>query len=231
MRPRGKSPRTASASVTTGLKCAPERGVNATISAIRAKPVASELASSAIAVLPPARRSPMMPEPTTAASSSAVPTASAAADLIEFLFQRELFQLPDRQGEKKIDAPRQRAERILEGAAFLLVGSRHRGRIGHAPMRRDRFARPHGADLCGRRVAHREDEVDLQRAGDRKLVPAFRARPGRGKPALLQQLERKRIDAPGGAAAGAVGGEAAARGVVEIRLGEDRPRRVAGAEE
>jgi hypothetical protein len=33
--------------------------------------------SRAIATFPPARRSPMMPEPTTAASSSAVPTASA----------------------------------------------------------------------------------------------------------------------------------------------------------
>src|SRR6266478_4722573 len=40
-------------------------------------PVASELARSAMATFPPARRSPMMPEPTTVASNSAVPTPSA----------------------------------------------------------------------------------------------------------------------------------------------------------
>src|SRR5262249_45358367 len=39
-------------------------------------PVASVFASSAIATLPPLRCSRMMPEPTTAASSSAVPSSS-----------------------------------------------------------------------------------------------------------------------------------------------------------
>jgi len=47
------------------------------MSATRPAPVASVLASSAMATFPPARRSPMMPEPTTVASSSAVPRASA----------------------------------------------------------------------------------------------------------------------------------------------------------
>lgn len=42
-------------------------------------PVAIEFASSAIAMLPPARRTPMIPEPTTAASNIAVPIASTAA--------------------------------------------------------------------------------------------------------------------------------------------------------
>src|SRR2546425_11496106 len=131
----GKSPRNANASVTTGLKCAPERGMNAMINAISANPVASELASSAIAVLPAASRSPMMPEPTTAASRSAVPSASAAADLIQLFLYRRVFQLLDRQGEKHVDASRQRGERIPEGAALLIVGSLHRRRIRHAPMR------------------------------------------------------------------------------------------------
>ena len=41
-------------------------------------PVAMVFASSAIATFPPLKRSPMMPEPTTAASSNIVPIASAA---------------------------------------------------------------------------------------------------------------------------------------------------------
>ena len=48
------------------------------ISVTSIAPVASVLASSAMATLPPASRSPMMPEPTTAASRNAVPSASAA---------------------------------------------------------------------------------------------------------------------------------------------------------
>src|ERR1043165_3243787 len=72
-----KPPCDASASVTTGLKCAPEMGPKVGISATSAAPVAIVFARSAIATLPPARRSPMMPDPTTAASNRPVPTASA----------------------------------------------------------------------------------------------------------------------------------------------------------
>src|SRR5688500_12986984 len=69
----------ASARVTAGLKCAPEIGPNVRISATSAAPVAIVLASSAIASLPPASLSAMMPEPTTVASSIAVPSASERA--------------------------------------------------------------------------------------------------------------------------------------------------------
>src|SRR5512134_2734033 len=95
------------------------------MSATRIAPVASVLPSSAIASFPPARRSAMMPEPTTVASSSAVPTASAArrrasvgseltpvsgrrvpraADLVEALLQRELVERRDRQTDEDADA-------------------------------------------------------------------------------------------------------------------------------
>src|SRR6266852_2948933 len=60
-----RPPCVASPSVTAGLKWAPEIGPKVRISATRAAP--------------PARRSPMIPDPTTAARSSAVPTASAVS--------------------------------------------------------------------------------------------------------------------------------------------------------
>src|SRR5688572_7871272 len=67
----------AAASVTAGLKWAPDTGPNVAMRATRAAPVATVLASSAIATLPPARRTPMIPDPMTAARRKAVPSASA----------------------------------------------------------------------------------------------------------------------------------------------------------
>src|SRR5579872_264719 len=68
----------ASASATAGLKFAPETGPKVRMSATSTAPVASVLASNAMPALPTARRSPIMPEPTTAASNDPVPNASAA---------------------------------------------------------------------------------------------------------------------------------------------------------
>jgi hypothetical protein len=64
--------------VTAGLKWAPETGPISVISTPRPKTVASELASSCT---PTSCDSPVawMPEPTTTATSAAVPTASATA--------------------------------------------------------------------------------------------------------------------------------------------------------
>ena len=66
----------ASARVTTGLRCGPEMDSSARMMAISAAPVASEFASRARAMLPAARRSAMMPEPTTAARRIAEPRNS-----------------------------------------------------------------------------------------------------------------------------------------------------------
>src|SRR5436190_9374925 len=137
------------------------------ISAISAKPVASELARSAIAALPPARRSPMMPEPTTAARSSAVPTASAAADLIHLFLQRQALELLYEQREEKVDASAELNERLLERTTLVLVAALNRRR--YAPMRADRAPRPDRAHLRSRRIANGEDEIDLGSGGPNEL--------------------------------------------------------------
>ena len=69
--------REAAANVTAGLKCAPEIGPKVKIRVINIAPVANVLASRAMAILPPANFSPMIPEPTTAARRNAVPRHSA----------------------------------------------------------------------------------------------------------------------------------------------------------
>ena len=59
--------------------CAPEMGPNVRISVTSPAPVASVFASRATATFPPASDSPMMPEPMTTATSSAVANSSATA--------------------------------------------------------------------------------------------------------------------------------------------------------
>src|SRR5882762_3975228 len=63
-------PSIASATETTGLKCAPEMGPKVRISTTSAAPVVIVFASKANAPFPLASRSAMMPEPTTAATKS-----------------------------------------------------------------------------------------------------------------------------------------------------------------
>lgn len=55
----------ASARVTAGLKCAPEMGPKVKMRVASMAPVASVFARRARATLPPLKRSPMIPEPTT----------------------------------------------------------------------------------------------------------------------------------------------------------------------
>src|SRR5262249_47472994 len=152
--------------VTAGLKWAPDSGPSTVISTARPAPVANVLPSSARATLPPARRSPMMPEPITTASSSAVPNASAAkrrdtlkacsggsrlasraasdtrsrvphfAYLVEPALQRQPIELLQRQVDEDGDPVAQHAVGIGESEADLGLVAGRGGRIGDAPVRR-----------------------------------------------------------------------------------------------
>src|SRR5262249_20835000 len=115
------------------------------------------LASSATATFPPARRSAMMPEPTTAPSSSALPSAShrlaratsalrccasrrLAADCIELALQGEPVEGAQRQAGEQLYAVLQRREGLAKGAAALDLRAVDRGRVGQPPMSGHRMA-------------------------------------------------------------------------------------------
>ena len=72
-------PRAASASDTTGLKCAPETGPNIKMTANSPAAVAAEFSSSSSPVSPGDRRWAAIPEPMTIAARNALPRNSAAS--------------------------------------------------------------------------------------------------------------------------------------------------------
>src|SRR5688572_31040979 len=72
------APRSRIASVTAGLKCAPDTGPSTTISTYNTAAVAPAFASNATPSFPSDNATPMIPEPTTVASNTQVPSASAS---------------------------------------------------------------------------------------------------------------------------------------------------------
>src|SRR5215475_7256392 len=128
------------------------------------------LASSATATFPPASRSAMMPEPTTAASSSVVPSAShsveratsalrrcasrrLAADCIELALQGEPVEGAQRQAGEQLYTVVQRREGLAKGAAALDLRALDRGRVGQSPVSGHRMARPRRARFASGAVA------------------------------------------------------------------------------
>ena len=106
-------------------------------------------------------------------------------------------------------------KRLAEGAVAIRLGSLDRCRIGHAPVRGHRLPRPHRAHLAGGVVADRDDEVERGRAGRGEFVPGLAAQALGADFQPLQQLDRERVHAPVGMAAGAVSMEPALPAMVE----------------
>ena len=191
----------------------------------------------------------MMPEPTTVATSMAVPRASATrrrdksnATMLSWpsagsrpissqvLLQRQLVDRVHRQADEDRDAVVEHAVGIGEGEMLLGLGAFHGGRVRHAPMRRHRLARPDRAGFVRRVVADREDEIHLGRARSREFVPALRAGEGGIVVEALQKLECIGMHLAFGMRAGRKRLEPAGADPVEDRFGDNGSRRISGAQ-
>src|SRR3990172_2973799 len=106
------------------------------------------------------------------------------ADFGEFLLQRKLVQLLDRQAHEQLDAPRQLLIGLAESGAFGLVAALDMRRVGNPPVRGGRLARPDRAGLARRVVAHGEKKIDLWRTGGSEIVPALASEPRNAVPLL-----------------------------------------------
>ena len=148
-------------------------------------PVAIELASRARWTLPSASLAPMIPEPTTAASSIAVPAASARErlasaligsflrNLVEVALEHEPLDAFDRQTEQQVDSIGQGRVGGKERPALVFARALYRRGIGHPPVGRYRLAGPERAGVGGSRIAHGDDDIHLRRTRNRKLIPAL----------------------------------------------------------
>src|SRR4051812_16937209 len=82
-----------------------------------------------------------------------------AADVLEPLLQAEPVEAPNRPCWGNSDALMQHPVGILERQGDFGGGTLCFGRIGNAPMRRDRLPRPHRTAFAGRVVADGESEI------------------------------------------------------------------------
>ncbi len=174
----------ASATETTGLKCAPEIGPKVRMRATSAAPVANVFASRARARFPLASRSAIIPEPTTVATRIPVPRNSATrrlrrsgftcfTDPVDFLLDRQFVKTGEGKVQKKGDSPFENHERIAECTFNLLGSSDNCCWIGNTPMRSHGLTRPNRADFFRCVVADGEHKIQARRARPCKLVPVL----------------------------------------------------------
>src|SRR6516164_8364440 len=153
-----------------------------------------------------------------------------AADLLEPALQAQPIEAADRQRRENPDALMQHPVRILERKGDLGRRAFGFGRIGNAPMRGHRLARPHRTDFAGGVVADGEGKIERRRAGLRELIPRLRTKARHVIAEARQELHRVRVHSALRLAARTVGTEFTGAELVQDGLGHDRARRVAGAQ-
>src|SRR5262249_14402135 len=105
--------------------------------------------------------------------------------------------------------------------SLLLVRAGHLGRVVDTPVGRHRLSWPERALLLRGVAAHREDEVEVRRAGLRELVPALAAQTSRRQAAPLHDLQGHRVDLALRPASRAERAKASVPPVVQERLRPD----------
>src|SRR6266403_1447375 len=159
-------------------------GPNVRIRAMSAAPVAIVFASNANATFPPASRSAMIPDPTTAATSSSVPRHSAVRrlgrlgftcfpDAVDFLLDGEFVKGGQRQAQQQGDSALKNHECIAECALYLFRRTGHCGRIGNPPMCGHRLSRPNRADLFRCAITNGEYKIHVRRTGLGEFIPVL----------------------------------------------------------
>src|SRR5271163_2020767 len=156
--------------------------------------VAPVLAINATARLPPARRSAMIPEPTTVAARSSDPSPSAGsllarnsvrivclADCVHLFFYASRIDARQGQAQKELDAPIQQFKCFIEGGLFFEIGPLCCSRIRYSPMGGCRLADPHWTNLSGGVVAHRYEEIKMRSFRCGEFIPALAAQPVSGE--------------------------------------------------
>src|SRR5271168_3650132 len=154
----------------------------------------------------------------------------AAADFIDFPFDRQPIERFEPQAGEQLDAGFERVKRDAEGSVLLGFRAFASRRIRHAPMRRHRVTGPDRADLAGGLVADGKDEVHLRGARLGEFVPTLTAQPARIEMSLFKKVERQGVNGAPGKAAGSIPLEPSSPPMREQNLGHDASRRVSRAE-
>src|SRR3984893_15314844 len=155
---------------------------------------------------------------------------TATAEVVDVAFERWALELLDRQRHKKLDAVFERDIRLAESFPLLSDRALHGSRVRHAPMNRDRLARPDRADFTGGLVADRKDKIHDRRAGSGELVPAFAAQAAGRQMNLFEQVESYGMNRAFRKAAGAIAFEPFLAPMLDQPFGEEAPGRVTGGE-
>ena len=109
---------------------------------------------------------------------------------VQFLLQGEGIERRKWKAEKEADSAVERSKCLFERALDLLRRSGYGRWIANPPVRSHGLARPQGAQLFCRAVAHSKNKIERRRTGSCELVPRLAAQ--------VVRAETGRLDLPKG---------------------------------